>query len=139
MNELFFTKEEDLLSKLFYNYTKSIILGSEITDSNILNATLELEQVPEWKKRLGFDLQIRSNDHFEKNANGDYVPHLHFYNTDKSIHFKLDFNGCVLKKVGVKNIPKNVNKKILKFFKYGNIQITLTDLWNKNNPELKLK
>lgn len=91
-----------------------------------------LEQVKEWKSRFGYKFNIYSNDHFINNK-----PHFHLDNSSEGIHCKISFEGEIFESKG-KELPKNIQKDLIKFLSKDEINLLLKSKWNSMNPKLKV-
>ncbi len=89
-----------------------------------------LEQVKEWKNRMGYKLHIYSNDHFINNK-----AHFHIVKEAESVDCKFDFQGnllaCADNEAGRKLIDA-----IVYFCEQPSNYKRLIQIWNTKNPTL---
>ena len=124
----------ELLNQIFDNLLYQAAKGRLHLDISSSSVYTELELVKEWKSKFGYQFNIHSNDHFIDNE-----PHFHFDNKEKGIFCKISFSGVVKESRGTKTIPKNTLKILRQFINRPEIKRVLIELWNKNNPELKIE
>jgi hypothetical protein len=89
----------------------------------------EFQQLNSWNQQYGYTFNVY-NDHLINDKK-----HFHFENKEKMVHFKMDFDGNILEKVGKNDIDSGVHKKLRKFLKQESVVIEWNKLWDKNNKE----
>ncbi len=91
------------------------------------------EQVKEWKSKFGYQFHIYSNDHLI-----DKKPHFHILKTSEKIDCRFFFDGELVDCKGENEIGKKVVKALKYMLESPNNVGTITALWNKKNPTLKV-
>lgn len=126
--------ETELLEQTFDELLFQTANGNTHSNKSSSSFYAELELVKEWSSRFGYRFSIYGRDHFIDNE-----PHFHFDNNEKGISCKISFSGAIKECKRKKTIPRKILKDLKYFIGKPEIKRILIDLWNKKNPELKVK